>query len=592
MNITCKKIKTLFMALRMILIVTLLSLLLLAVMSVRKDHCAMAAQLPNADSVLQSYRDNPYIRFYEGNEGIAWTTVHPGGAAQTSYGTYIYAGGQSIYRGSEGTEVFPSGVISRKDIEGELLPGHHYYASEITNSVVPVGRWVLAHRNARCIHGPFDACRDYEYYGINGLPNHKCEEEYDSGWIAYCADCGKPLTGYVYTCADCVSRIGYLFAGSGEFSFRYPSEYLFFCPLSGDNLENDVALRSHICNSFVSCNRYRVEYNGNGATSGTMPPSVHYFGGEDLYEGNTIINPDELSENTFSRTGYVFMGWSDSPYGQVLFSDRASCRSLESYFVMLRNLGEGSDDQTVMLYAVWEKCDTTFRISGGEFNGHQGSYNGVSEGSFVPQKNSFENGYMTETSVNPFLLVAPEGYRIDLNAMEGTGSGSLHASCELSEWVLESSEGAAMTISCTDQQLIRISGQLAGRIYDITSDGSFTYIHSSAISGTIDKATAIWKSTSVILPEASCPGMVFDGWYTDPDRKEEHFAGRAGDLFVPASDMMLYASYSGLELVAVPDYIGDASFGNVRYNGLTRLAIPNSEGCDVFRYYISPSVYP
>ena len=104
---------------------------------------AMAAELPSPDSVFQSYRANSYLRFYEGSEGIAWTTIHPGGYALTGDGTYIYAGGQSIYRAEEGRTVIPQGVVTRKDILGELPPGHHYYAAPITDSVIPVGKWVL-----------------------------------------------------------------------------------------------------------------------------------------------------------------------------------------------------------------------------------------------------------------------------------------------------------------------------------------------------------------------------------------------------------------------------------------------------------------
>ena len=560
------------MVMRMILLMTFVSLsVVYAVLNCHQGRTS-AAQIPNADTVMQSYRDNPYIRFYEGNEGIAWTTIHPGGYAASAYGTYIYAGAQSIYRGVEGTVVIPSGVVSRKEMNGSLAPGHHYYSAEITNTVIPVGKWVLMHRDAQCIHGPFEACRDYEYYGVSGLPNHKCRGSYDSGWIAYCADCGEQLTGYVYTNADCVSRIGYIFAGSGSFAYRYPVNYLFFCPLGGDNLENDVSLRRHMCNSFVSCNRYNVIYNGNGATSGSMQSSVFYFGGESVYEGRGISREENLRGNSFSRTGYVFCGWSDSSNGQVLFSDRASCRSLESYFTNLRRSGKGSDDQSVTLYAVWQKVDTMLRISGGSFNGNQGSYNGVQNGSFRDGINSFRKGYMDSTYVSAGLLGAPRGYRVEFNPMEGSSADPVYSACEFAGWKLTGSDGSSENVS--------------------SSGGNFTYRHSSAVNGYICNATASWRSGSIVLPESYCQGMVFEGWYTSPDFSAGHFAGRAGDLFLPVSDTTLYAAYSGISLIASPDYMGDSSYGEARYSGLTRLTIPERTDMDVFKYYISPEVYP
>jgi hypothetical protein len=552
----------------------------------------MAAELPSPDSVLLSYRDNPYLRFYEGNEGVAWTTIHPGGYALTGDGTYIYAGGQSIYREEEGRTVIPQGVVTRREIIGELPPGHHYYAAAVTDSVVPVGKWVLMHNDARCVHGPFDACCTYEYYGISGLSNLKCGEEYDSGWIAYCADCGAPLTGYVYTCEDCISRIGYIFTGSGTFSYHYPVEYLFICPLRGDNLENDFSLRSHMCKAFVSCNRYNVIYDGNGASYGEMEPSVFYYGGENVYEGVQVTREECLRENTFVRPGYRFSGWSDSPDGQVLFSDRAHCSSLESYYTALSASGDGTDDMSVILYAVWEKCDSVLTVSGGNFGDNAGAYNGVASGLFFDGLNRFEKGYMYETAVSASDLTAPSGYRVGLNAMQGTSVNEVYASCELIGWDFESDDADASPASYGSVGSISISGRISGSLRAVSSDGSFTYQHISPVNGNTDHVTALWKSTSVILPGAVCRGMIFVGWYTDPDMKPEHFAGGEGDLFTPDHDTELYASFTGIDLMAVPDYMGNDTFGALRYNGLTSLSVPEVMGKDVFRYYISPDVYP
>ena len=553
---------------------------------------AMAAELPSPDSVFQSYRANPYLRFYEGGEGIAWTTIHPGGYALTGDGTYIYAGGQSIYRAEEGRTVIPQGVVTRKEILGELPPGHHYYAAPITDSVIPVGKWVLMHSDARCVHGPFDACSTYAYYGINGLSNLKCGEEYDSGWIAYCADCGAPLTGYVYTCEDCVSRIGYIFTGSGAFAYHYPVEYLFICPLRGDNLENDVSLRSHMCRSFISCNRYNVIYDGNGASYGEMEPSVFYYGGEDIYEGIQVTREEYLRENTFIRPGYRFCGWSDSPDGQVLFSDKAGCGSLESYFTSLNASGDGTDDMNVILYAVWKKSDSVLMISGGGFGENAGAYNGVVSGSFSDGLNRYEKGYMYETGVLASNLTAPGGYRVRLNAMQGTSVSEMYASCELMGWDFESDDPNASYISYGSSGSTMITGRISGSIRAASSDGSFTYRYSSPVNGNSDRATAQWRSSSVVLPGAVCRGMIFEGWYTDPDMKAEHFAGREGDLFTPGGDTELYASFKGIDLLAMPDYMGNENFGSLRYNGVASLSVPGVMGKDMFRFYISPNVYP
>ena len=524
-----------------------------------------AVRLPSPESVMAGYMENPYIRFYEGSRGIAWTTVHPEGCELSSYGTYISTDG-SVYRAAEGTTVIPRGVIGRKEIQGELKPGQHYYSKPITDSVVPVGRWVLSHREARCIHGPFEACREYEYYGINELPNTKCLSEYDSGWIAYCADCGQPLTGYVYTNDTCVANIGYLFSGSGDFAKIYPTQYIFFCPKRGDNLENDRPLDVHICKCFVSYNRYTVRYNGNGALSGTMPDSVFYYGGSSEYEGNPVRSEDNLRENCFFNPGYVFAGWSITPDGEKVLDDLSTREMIEDSFGSLGGTGDESNDSVITLYAVWMKCDSAVLISGGRFRDERGAYDGVYDGEIVRGSNCFDKGYMYETVVDPALLSHPKGYVIELDMMGGPETGPIRTDTVFDGWRY---------------------GDLHGSIKDEMSDGRFTYVHSSEEDGSIDEFTAEWANVPVTLPDAVYPGFVFTGWYTAPDLSPEHFAGTCGDLFDTDHDTKLYACFKSLDLEAVPDYMGNPDFGEMRYDGLTRLGIPGFSGYDLFRYYIS-----
>ena len=551
---------------------------------------ADAASLPNLDSVLESYKQNPYIRFYEGAEGIAWTTIHPGGYSVTSNGTYIYGGGNSIYRGVYQSEVIPKDVVSRKQLQGPLPAGHHYYAAPLDNTIIPVGKWVLSHVDSRCVHGPFNACRDYEYYGISGLTNLKCGESYDSGWIAYCADCGKAITGYVYTSDDCVSRINYIFAGDENFSKTYPAEYLFICPIHGDNLENDLHMMSHECECFISANRYRVVYDGNGASGGSMGVSVCYYGGASEYEGESVLGDKFLKENTFVKPGYAFAGWSDSPSGQVLFSDRENTSEIERYFAYLSESGEGSDDKEVKLYAIWKKSDCTLNVSGGSIGSSNGSYNGIKNGTYKSGKNSFAKGYKYETYVNPGLLSAPLGYRVKLVVPGGSSLPDMYAGAELSGWRFVSSDNGATQIDNTVGN-IRYYGTVSGQLSGTNSSGAFTYIHSSPKDKNTDTAYAVWKSTSIILPDASFPGMVFEGWYTDPDLNPESYVGKKGNIYMPPSDITLYAGFSGLGMTATPDYMGNSTFGSLRYNGLTDLKLTRSTDYDIYKYFIS-STYP
>lgn len=572
----------------LVIAVTLISALIL--LSGFAAGVAEASGLPSPDAVLETYRQNPYIRFYEGTQGIAWTTIHPDGYSVTASGAYIYGGGVSIYRGNAGDEIIPAGVVSRRELQGPLPAGHHYYSAMLNNTVVPVGKWVLSHVDARCIHGPFEAAGDYEYYGINGLPNIKCGGQYDSGWIAYCADCGTQLTGLVYTNDDCVGRIGYIFAGDEDFRSKYPAEYMFICPLRGDNLENDLHMSSHVCNCFVSANRYRITYDGNGATNGSMTGSQCYYGGATEYEGNPVTGDTRLKENAFKRSGYVFAGWSDTPSGQVLFCDKSSTLSLENYFTYLGDSGDASDNKEIVLYAVWKKTDSTLNISGGSFGDSGGSYNGVVNGSFVAGSNSFSKGYLDITNVSPELLTRPNGYKVSFVTYGGNPVPDMYASTLLTGWKIESEESGARRVDISEGD-IHISGHMSGKITDVYSDGGFIYVHSSEVNENCDTATAEWKSTSIVLPAGTFQGLVFDGWYTDPSAKPDTYVGKCGDLYIPESDTVLYASFSGLDMTASPDYMGNEDFGLLRYNGLTDLNIPRATEYDLYRYFISDD-YP
>ncbi len=554
-----------------------------------RPEAASADGLPTPDEVYESYRDNPYIRFYVGSQGIAWTSVCPGGYKVSSHGVYVYNGSQSLYRGQYGKTVVPQGVVGRREGMGPLMPGQHYYACPITNDVVPVGRWVLEHADGKCVHGPFEACRDYSFYGISGLSNVKCGGLYASGWKAYCADCGEPVAGLVYADEACVKDIGYILVGDSAFEKEYPVEYVYICPDCGDNLEVSFGSERHMCRSFVSCNKYTVMFDGNGADEGDMDPEDFYYGGADEYEGRSVVCPTALTENRYTRIGYKFCGWSDDPTGQRVFEDGASRESLESYFTSLSSSGDGSDGQVKTLYAVWKKTDSGLEISAGSFRDHNARYNGVENGSFEEGSNYFFKGYMDETYVDTGKLSTPNGYSITLKMLSGTQE--MYSDTEFAGWKFESdSPGAHMQNSFGDHGFV-IRGSMSGEMDGPESDGSFLYHHTSEVNGSTDRATALWKSAGFTLPDAPDEGMIFEGWYSSPDHDDKNYVGTAGDIIMPESDIVLYASYKGITLIAEPDYMGNPDFGELRYKGITHLSIRERSDDRIYKYFYSDTPY-
>lgn len=80
-------------------------------------------------------------------------------------------------------------------------------------------------------------------------------------------------------------------------------------------------------------NNYKVRYNGNGATSGTMTDSVHVYD-----------TAKALTRNAYARTGYTFTGWDTKSDGKgTAYADGASVKNLTA-----------NKDVVVTLYAQWK----------------------------------------------------------------------------------------------------------------------------------------------------------------------------------------------------------------------------------------------
>lgn len=88
-------------------------------------------------------------------------------------------------------------------------------------------------------------------------------------------------------------------------------------------------------------NNYKVRYNGNGATSGTMTDSVH------VYDTTKV-----LTRNAYARTGYTFTGWNTKADGKgTAYANGASVKNLTA-----------TNDGIVTLYAQWSANDYTYEI--------------------------------------------------------------------------------------------------------------------------------------------------------------------------------------------------------------------------------------
>ncbi len=112
--------------------------------------------------------NSPYVSFSA--DGKAWTT-NAGEQNVTWYG----------WETSVNTGI--------KSSLPKLQTGEHYYDYDRQGSV-PVARWEIAHRFARCVHSIYPTGN---YHGLS-FGKSVCDSPYYSGWMAYCADCGRRVT--------------------------------------------------------------------------------------------------------------------------------------------------------------------------------------------------------------------------------------------------------------------------------------------------------------------------------------------------------------------------------------------------------------
>ena len=119
-------------------------------------------------------------------------------------------------------------------------------------------------------------------------------------------------------------------------------------------------------------NTYYVQFNGKGNDDGSMSTQTFTYG-----------TTQKLSKNTFTKTGYKFMGWAVTSGGPVKYADEAE----------VTNLTPGANT-AVLLYAVWEikTYTVTFSVEGGE-----GSLKGEGGGHI-----NMADGTATETLTVPY----------------------------------------------------------------------------------------------------------------------------------------------------------------------------------------------
>lgn len=442
--------------------------------------------------------NSPYVTFSP--DGKAWTTC----------------AGDRDYTWYDADTRVSTGITSSLRA---LNTGEHYYKVSRYGEI-PIGYWQVSHRPAQCIHNGYPGDNDL-YHGIQ-YGRHRCFRNYNSGWMAYCADCGEVIAyAHMYMSRDAAKSIQYMDLGSKQ----NPMEYYFLCPFC-NNLEQGAPLGEHKCKE-ISWNQYRIAYNANVSiyenVRGYMDYSYHMYNNTTAYEGQTVTPVTHLTANSYTRTGYVFTGWNTKPDGSGrTFADKAEIYNLSAADWNDRSTWTAEDDGTITLYAQWRRSESTLII---DANG--GKYNGMNEYSMTAS-------YATKYNLQNELIDAPDGFTVSFETNGGSKTNAITGKTHFVEWI----------------QMQPFLGRI--------KDEAYYFI---APDGNVDTIKASYQLDPVTLPSTTKDGWSFGGWYYDPDFSLP--AGGAGDQITPIKDTTLYAQWVDLRLQSVDNYSVNGGKGAV-----------------------------
>lgn len=439
--------------------------------------------------------NSPYVTFAP--DGRAWTTN---------------AGDRAIVHYSDEDKI----NFKKSSSLSALGTGQHYYKYDRTGDI-PVKEWKVTWENGECIHNRYPG-KGEDYHGIT-FGRQTCLADHFSGWTAYCADCGEPITsGLIYMSKEAAKSIESIRVEDGL-------DYYYLCPFC-NNLEQGCPVR-HQCKA-ISSNRYRVVYDANRTGEdfgggGYMSPSIHIYNNDDEYEGRKVTPVTRLSRNTYNRIGYRFVGWNTQPDGNgIFYPDEEEIRNLTT-----ENWnGEGNSSKgTVVLYAQWELRTNLLKIDpdGGKYNGKQGS---------TILARPYGDTYVPDNS----LITPPVGFTVSFACNGGAALPPVTGTQYFVEWSMVQPFGGCF---------------LNGEYKFLSPNGNME----------ADTLKACYASDSITLPTPTKAGSSFGGWYYDAAFTKP--AGGAGDEITPTGNLTLYAQWVELVLGAVDNYAANGGKGAV-----------------------------
>jgi uncharacterized repeat protein (TIGR02543 family) len=284
----------------------------------------------------------------------------------------------------------------------------------------------------------------------------------------------------------------------GEYAFGYIYE---------DSTVNEFTVQGHTGSvaqtyaeengfSFIDCNSitYKVKYDGNGATSGTMKASKKSYG-----------KTSALRTNAFARTGYTFAGWNTAKDGSgTTYADQASVKNLTT-----------TNGETVTLYAQWTA--NTYKI---KFDG-----NGATSGSMKSKSMTYDTA--ANLTANAYKRT---GYTFAGWNTKADGTGKTYKN-----------KASVKNLTSTDGKTVKLYAQWTANTYKIKFDGN------GATSGSMKSKSMTYDTAANLTANAyKRTGYTFAGWNTKADGTGKSYKNKASIQNLTSTDgktITLYAQW-------------------------------------------------
>lgn len=304
-------------------------------------------------------------------------------------------------------------------------------------------------------------------------------------------------------------------------------------------------------------NTYKVAFNGNGATGGTMAA-----------QSMTYNAKAALTTNTLTRTGYDFAGWNTSANGTgTAYADGATVTNLSA-----------TDGTTVTLYAQWKAhtYSITYTMNGGTgassnptsytiesadialaaptrtgymFAGWTGSNGTTAQTSVTIAKGSSgDKTYSANWTANTYTLtynanggaVSPTSKQITYDSAYGTLATPTRTGYDFAGWYTSASGGTQVTASTVCTGNATVYAHWTAKKYTVSFNANGGTGSTASVSATYDSAMP------TISNKMSRTGYTFAGYYDAASGGTQYYtsANASARTWNKAANTTLYAHWT------------------------------------------------